>query len=131
MNRNQQICIFLSIFMIFCTPIYAGSDETKSILLDNPEAIARIVKILKDKSLLSDHGPRTEYSMRIIKPDSNVDNKIVKNTFDPDIDYKLRIIDPCTKKEITDFFRPQCKFGIKKFQDKGKRYNTPEPGLRR
>ena len=42
-----------------------------------------------------------KYSMRIIVPNPGIDNEIVKNNIDPSIDYKLRVLNPNTGKEIT------------------------------
>ena len=47
-------------------------------------------------------GSQTKYSMKVIKPDPNIDYKIVKITRDPYVDYKIIVIDPKLKKEIPD-----------------------------
>jgi hypothetical protein len=65
-----------------------------------------------------------EYSMKIIKPNPSIDNEIIKNTYDPNIDYKLRIINPYTKKEITGNKRPCFSPIQNKFQKGGKRYEV-------
>ena len=65
-----------------------------------------------------------KFSMNIIRPNPNIDPEIIRNTFDPNIDYKLRIVDPHTKKEINGN-KGRC-FGslLHKFQLKSKRYET-------
>lgn len=131
MTKNRQSCVIILVCLIFFTPEYAGADEKKSILLSDSAVKARLEKTLKEKSNPSVTERETRYSMRIIEPAPHVDSKIVKNSFDPNIDYKLRIFDPYTKKEITDFFSPQCKFSIQELQKKGKRYETPKPEHRR
>jgi hypothetical protein len=69
-----------------------------------------------------------KYSMNIIRPNPGIDSEIVMNTFDPNIDYKLRIIDPYTRKEITGCKGPCFGPFQHKFLEEGKRYETPVTG---
>lgn len=66
-----------------------------------------------------------KYSMRVLRPNLNIDRKIVKNTYDPNIDYKLRVINPYVKKEITNLKGPYWGSFQDKFQPEGTEYKTP------
>jgi hypothetical protein len=131
MSKKRETCLFLSSCFVLLFSGVALSDEAKVEKKDNPADKAQIEKMPEQQSGIVFPWIDKEYSMKIIRPNPGIDNKIVRNSFDPTIDYKLRIFDPYKKKEITDFFSPNCKVFIQELQKKGKRYKIPKPGLRR
>lgn len=124
MTRNQKSYFFLSICFILL-PGIAVSEENKKVPKKNSQDKAKIEKMLKYQSGTVLPFKDIKYSMKIIKPNPNIDSEIVKNTFDPYIDYKLRIINPYTRKEITGKKEQCISFPKTKFLPKGKRYETP------
>jgi hypothetical protein len=131
MSKKRETCLFLSSCFVLLFSGVALSDEAKVEKKDNPADKAQIEKMPEQQSGIVFPWIDKEYSMKIIRPNPGIDNKIVRNSFDPTIDYKLRIFDPYKKNEITDFFSPNCKVFIQELQKKGKRYKIPKPGLRR
>ena len=124
MTKKQTTCLFLLMILIFLFSGTSMSGESKvdqKPVSDKPQT----EKMIKHHPLQVFPWTDKKYSMRIIRPNPNLDPEIVKNTFDPNVDYKLRIIDPYTRKEITGYKGP-C-FGLlhKKFKYKGKKYETP------
>ena len=124
MTKKQTTCLFLLMILIFLFSGTSMSGESKvdqKPVSDKPQT----EKMVKNQPSPVFPWTDKKYSMRIIRPNPNLDPEIVKNTFDPNVDYKLRIIDPYTRKEITGYKGP-C-FGLlhKKFKYKGKKYETP------
>lgn len=124
---NRKNCIILSIFIIFFMGGKAMSDEIKK-ELQPPKDKDQIKKIFKKGIPPAVPCTKGRFSMRIIRPNPGIDSEIVKNTFDPNIDYKLRIIDPYTGKEITGSKGPCFGAPHRKFQPEGKRYETSITG---
>ena len=124
MTKNQKSCFFLSICFILL-PGIAVSEENKKENRKIEADKAQIEKILKIQSGTVISCKDIKYSMQIIKPNPNIDSEIVKNTYDPNIDYKLRIINPFKRKEVTGSIG-QC-FSIPKTKvlPKGRKYETP------
>lgn len=125
MTKNLKTCFVLSICLILFLPGIVVSEEIKKENKKNCLDKAQIKKELKYQSGLVIPRAENEYSMKIFRPNPNIDDKIIKNTFDPNIDYKLRIINPYTKKEITGYKGPFFGFPLNKIQPEGEKYETP------
>ena len=125
MEKKRKTALFLTIILVFLFSGIAMSDETKVDKKSDLTDKAQIEKMLKKKSGPVFHWTDKKFSMKVIRPNPNIDSEIVKNTYDPNIDYKLRIIDPYTRKEITGY-KGLCPGSFRhKFLPKGKRYETP------
>lgn len=124
MIKTQHVCFILLICFILFLPGIAVSEENKSKPENTGSDKARIEKKLMNLSGFDLPRMGKKYSMNIIRPNPNIDPEIVKNTYDHSIDYKLRIINPCTKREVTG--SKGLRFGLfrQKFQPKGNRYET-------
>lgn len=100
MTKNQKVCLFLSGFLFL---IFSGSAVADKTLVDKKYLLPDKAQI--EKNLLNQSGIvfpwEEEFSMHIIKPFPNIDCEIIKNTFNFNTDFELRIIDPYTKKETT------------------------------
>ena len=101
MIKKLHVCFTLSICIILFMPGIAASEENKKDLKSNGSGKTQTEKMIKNQPLPVFPWTDNKYSMRILIPNPHLDPEIVKNTFDPGIDYKLRIIDPYTRKEIT------------------------------
>ena len=124
MTRNLKICLLLSVYIIFF-PGFTYSDENKVASQDESSDKSQIEKMMRHHSGVVSPKAKKKFSMNIIRPNPNIDPEIVRNTFDPNIDYKLIIIGPYSRKEITGF-KGQCFGSLRhKFLPKGKRYETP------
>ena len=124
MTRNLKTCFFLSIYIIFL-PGFGYSEEAKiAAPREGSAARSQIEKMVKHHSGVVSPKAKKKFSMNIIRPNPDIDPEIVMNTFDSNIDYKLRIINPYTRKEITGY-KGRCIGSLhNKFQPKGKRYET-------
>ena len=128
MPKNLKTFFILSICFILFLPGIAVSDEDKSDPKKTVSDKAQIEKKLMNLSGLKFFRKNEKYSMNIIRPNPNIDPEIVKNAYDHNIDYKLRIINPYAKKEVTG--SKEIWFGSfrQKVQPQGKRYETPIGG---
>lgn len=125
MEKKRKTGLFLTIILTFLFSGVTMSDETKA---DKENPLSD--KTQKEEMPKKQSGHvflRTDkkFSMNIIRPPSpNIDSEIVKNNFDPNTDYKLRIIDPYTGKEITGYKGPCSGSFQHKFLPKDKGYET-------
>ena len=128
MFKKRHVCFILSICFILFLPGIAVSDEDKS----DPEITgsdkARIEKKLMSLSGFKFSRKIEKYSMNIIRPNPDIDPEIVKNVYDHSIDYKLRIIDPYAKREVTGSKEMWLGSFRQKIKPQGKRYETPIGG---
>ena len=119
MIKKQKACLFLSMSLIFLCSGATMSDESKvdqKPVSDKPQT----EKMVKNQPSPVFPWTDKKYSMRIIRPNPNVDPEIVvKNAIDPGIDYMLTIIDPYTGKKITGYKRPCPDLLHRKFRKKG------------
>lgn len=106
---------------LFCFPFPGFTQEGKR-TQENPIIIVRSIEN-SNKFYIA----RTDekFTMKVIKPYPDIDTKIVKNNYDPNINYTLRIIDPYTGKERTGKKGPYFGFPYNKIQPEGKRYGIP------
>lgn len=124
MIRNQKICFFISICFILLSPGFSVSEENKKDQENTGEDKTQIAKLLKSHADLNSTCTNEGYTMKIIRPYPNIDPGIVKNTYDPSIDYKLRIIGPYCRKEITGKKGTYFGFLQNKFLPKGREFKT-------
>ena len=125
MTKKQKTCLFLSGCFILLFSGVTFSDEAKAEKKVKPADKAQTEEMPKLQPKPVFPWDDKNYSMQIIRPKPGVDNQIVKNNFDPNIDYKLRIIDPYTKREITGSERSCFGSFRHKFIREGKKYETP------
>ena len=107
MEKKRKTGLFLTIILVF---LFSGGTMSDGTKVDKKGPLSdktQIEKMHKKQTGLVFHRINEKFSMNIIRPNPNIDSAIVKNTFDPNTDYKLRIIDPSTRKEITGF-RGRC-----------------------
>ena len=101
MLKKHKTCLFLSMCLIFLFSGITISDEVDADNKDNIPDKAQIEKMLKQQPIIIFPWRIEEYSLKVISPNPDIDSKIVKNNYDQSVEYKLRIFNPFTKKEIT------------------------------
>ena len=121
MEKKRKTGLFLTIILTFLFSGVTMSDETKADKENPLSDKTQIEKILKKQTGFAFHRKDDKFSMNIIRPNPSIDSEIVKNTFDPNTDYRLRIIDPYTGKEITGCKGPCSGSFQHKFLSEGKR----------
>ena len=110
-------------YIIFL-PGFGYCDEAKVARQEESADKSQIEKMVKHYPGFVSPKAQKKFSMNIIRPNPNIDPEIVRNSFDPNIDYKLRIIGPYTRKEITGYWG-RCFGSLQhKLHQKGKRYET-------
>lgn len=109
MIKNQNL-FYMIIVCLVC--FLSGCKESKelNIVVQGDPSFKDKIKIItetlkEDPQTITVSGSQTRYSMKVIKPDPNVDYKIVRITPDPDVDYKIIVIDPELNMEIPDLSR--------------------------
>ena len=88
-------------FNMACNHILAG--EQLPLVIEGDEQSKDILeKSFKEKPLGRMSNSRQDYDIRIVKPKKGLDYLILEVVPDPTVDYKIRIYDPRTRKEISN-----------------------------
>ena len=105
-----MLLMSLSGFLMGCE----DSEEMNIVVQDDPpfqDKVKTVTETLKkDPQVFTFSRQQTRHSMMIIKPDPNINYKILSTTHDSDVDYKIIFIDPEIKNEIPDLSRTPDKY---------------------
>jgi hypothetical protein len=101
MRGNYHFCFIISALLIFYLPGVILSDEERTTSEKESSGNTKITDLKSLETMIFAPFEQSQFSLHIIRPKPDIDPAIAKNTFNPDIKYSLRIINPYTKKETS------------------------------